>query len=438
MKASERLRTREVVLATGVLPALTELARAVGRVTARWPDVVVVPEMASRDALAREMMQRVTSWNWDGVPTQRVTSAAFAAFDEERRGNASLDPLRSFYLREIGSSDQGAFLLAMFRVYMDSFAPSASHTLALAAALRTRLPSLGPTAGAMLERLPELLTPDRAPAAVAGLMAVAEDPYLALKEAGFPAPHVPGLPHYAHLAFLDRIGPRLDQSGEQERLLRWLKPSKAPALQAGASEAVAALLTPWREKTPPEAVQSRLTGAIVSSYGDPRVVRGGIWAGFPPVLKAVLLRWLTKADMRLFCDVITATQNDHQWPPRRDYWLQLFEDRRIEEAWVAFGSSAQEYATRHFSGSTVINLNRRFAKQPDRGGSTSLLIMRIGNKIVVDGCHSYKTHIFDADQESAPKLYQWTYYCDQIMRQSRLSKAHNHIPNWQLWVEQHI
>jgi hypothetical protein len=67
-----------------------------------------------------------------------------------------------------------------------------------------------------------------------------------------------------------------------------------------------------------------------------------------------------------------------------------------------------------------------------------LLIMRIGNKIVIDGCHSYKTHIFNAQQESAPKLYQWTYHCDEIMRQSRLSKAHRPIPNWQLWVEQHI
>jgi len=438
MRASERLRGRALILGVGVLPALNELTQAVGRVTTRWPDVVVVPEMASRDRLAREMLERVTEWNWAGVSTQRVTAAAFAAFDQERRDKALLEPLRSFYLREIGNSDQEPFLAAMFRVYLDSFVPGASHTLGLAAVLRTRNSDLGPAAGVMLHRLPNLLAPEHAAAELAALMANAEDPYTALKEAGFSAPHVPGLPHYAHLAFVGRIAPRLNDSGEQERLFRWLKPGQAPPLQAGASEAVAALLAPWRERTPPETMQSRLTEAIVASYGDPRVVRGGIWAGFSEPLKAVLLRWLTKADMRLFCDVITATQNDHQWPPRRNYWLRLFEDRRIDEAWVAFGSSAQEYARSHFSGSTSINLNRRFAKQPDRGGSTSLLIMRIGNKIVIDGCHSYKTHIFNAQQESAPKLYQWTYHCDEIMRQSRLSKAHRPIPNWQLWVEQHI
>jgi hypothetical protein len=64
--------------------------------------------------------------------------------------------------------------------------------------------------------------------------------------------------------------------------------------------------------------------------------------------------------------------------------------------------------------------------------------MRIGNKIVVDGCHSYKTHIFRVNDSTAPKLYQTIYHCDDVMRRSALSKAHNHIPNWQLWIEQHI
>ncbi len=35
-----------------------------------------------------------------------------------------------------------------------------------------------------------------------------------------------------------------------------------------------------------------------------------------------------------------------------------------------------------------------FRSKTDRGAEHSLLVMRIGNKIVVDGCHSYKTHIF--------------------------------------------
>ena len=85
----------------------------------------------------------------------------------------------------------------------------------------------------MLQKLPDLLQPDRAPAEVAAVMSKADDPYAAMKAAGFPAPHVPGLPQYVHLAFVKQIAPQLDQASAQDRLLRWLKPDQAPALQVG-------------------------------------------------------------------------------------------------------------------------------------------------------------------------------------------------------------
>ncbi|SHL33390.1 EH_Signature domain-containing protein [Roseovarius marisflavi] len=110
----------------------------------------------------------------------------------------------------------------------------------------------------------------------------------------------------------------------------------------------------------------------------------------------------------------------------------------IDEAWVAFGASARQYAQRHLVGSDNNHTNRRFGRQLDRGGSTSLLVMRIGNKIVVDGCHSYKTHIFRQNDPKAPKLYQRTYYCDDIMRSSWSSKSHSSIPSWKIWVMQNV
>jgi hypothetical protein len=142
--------------------------------------------------------------------------------------------------------------------------------------------------------------------------------------------------------------------------------------------------------------------------------------------------------MKFFCDMVTATQNSHMWPPRRDFWLQLYDDKMIDEAWVAFGSEARRYAENNLLRGGQTDVKRRFARQLDRGGSTSLLIMRIGNKIVVDGCHSYKTHIFQIDDENAPKLYQPQYHCDNIMRTSSNSKPHNSIRNWSQWVQQHV
>ena len=269
-------------------------------------------------------------------------------------------------------------------------------------------------------------------------MVSSSEPYSDLKRLGFPSPHAPGLLYFAHLAFLEAIKGRLDRSDEQARLLQWLRPENTQALQQGAAQAIAALLFPWRQVSPSESVQSHLTELIVGAYGDPRLIHGGVWAAFPQDLKSVLLRWLTREDMRFFCDVITETQSSHHWPPRRNFWLRLFEERRIDEAWVAFGGTAREHAKRYYKGTAAFDVDKRFAKQLDRGGSTSLLIMRIGNRIVIDGCHSYKTHIFRVNDPAAPKLYQSAYHCNDIMRQSNASKPHHPISNWQLWVEQNI
>jgi hypothetical protein len=201
---------------------------------------------------------------------------------------------------------------------------------------------------------------------------------------------------------------------------------------------VESILRPWKSTTPDDEIRHEISERIVKAYNDPRLHHGGIWADFDADLKGVLLRWLTKQDMTFFCDMVSATQNSHMWPPRRDFWLDLYEDGRIDEAWVAFGSEAQRYAQRHLVGSAGNQLGKRFGKQLDRGGSTSLLIMRMGGRIVVDGCHSYKTHIFNREDPSAPELYKQIYYCDDIMRRSRNSKSHSSIPSWQNWVLRHV
>lgn len=126
------------------------------------------------------------------------------------------------------------------------------------------------------------------------------------------------------------------------------------------------------------------------------------------------------------------------WPPRRDFWLKLHDQGRISEAWVAFGRESRDYARTHLVREGATNIATRFAAQLDRGGSTSLLIMRIGGKIVVDGCHSYKTHVFDASDPKAPKLYLSKYYCDSIRHVSRLSQSHLSIASWQTWVLRQI
>jgi len=420
------------------LPSLREVEKAIGRVLHQWPDAVAAPADNDRERLALQFLHRVTTWDWDGVPVSRLLQAAVAVFDDRRADREDLAPLRKFLIAEVEKSSISSFISGMFWVYIGSFVPDALHTEQLAISLSTRVGAFGERTDALLNRFPDLLIPRRAPRALTKVMDTAADPYLAVHEAGIHSPHAPGLMSTVHLAFINQIAGRLNKDEEQERLFLWLAPKTREALQVGAERAIAALLLPWTTQTISSDRQSRLSEWIVANYGDPRTQRGGIWAGFDPRLKDVLLGWLTKEDMNFFCDVVSATQDSHMWPPRRKFWMRLHERGYIDQAWVAFGSDAKAYAKANLMRDGAIKVNSRFGSQKDRNGSTSLLIMRIGRKIVVDGCHSYKTHVFDIDDPKAPRLYQSTYYCDDIMRASRASQSHLSIPAWESWVHRHI
>ncbi|UWQ85017.1 EH signature domain-containing protein [Leisingera caerulea] len=420
------------------LPPLDQIKRCVDNILTRWPDAIHSPMDRDREKLAQDMLYRVSNWNWEDITTQRVISAAVAVFDEVRRMKPDLASVREFYLSEIATREPGAFLDGMVGIYIDSFTPGTDHTLYLAKALEKRSGDLGARHRKLLAALPELFQPDAVPLALGQIMRNADNAYLLLKSIGLTSPHTYGLAKAAQKFFIESLAPDLDQKETRQKLFNWLTPENGPVLQAGAGPAVEALLSVWRDRTPPDDLRDELSEAIIAAWNDPRLHTGGIWSGFDPSLRAVLLRWLTHQDMKFFCDMVTATQDSHMWPPRRDFWLKLYQDKMIDEAWVAFGSEARRYAQQNLMRGGTTDMNRRFGRQLDRNGSTSLLIMRIGNKVVVDGCHSYKTHIFRMDDPKAPKLYERQYYCDDIMRASRNSKPHNSIYNWSQWVLQHV
>jgi hypothetical protein len=236
---------------------------------------------------------------------------------------------------------------------------------------------------------------------------------------------------HVHLAFLQSLRPRLSKLDGVEHLFRWLAPGPQMVRTSGAREAVESVMDAWGA-APPEDERREICRLVVTSYNDPRLSSGGIWGGMRPELRDRFLRWLTGEDMKFFCDVVTATQDSHMWKPRRDYWLRRFREKRIDEAWVAFSDRAADHARRHLRAGNA----NRFGRENGRP-NTSLLIMRIGRQIVVDGCHSYKTHLFSIDDPKAPKLYQKSYDCERIRRTSKASFSH-HFPAWINWIERYV
>jgi hypothetical protein len=193
---------------------------------------------------------------------------------------------------------------------------------------------------------------------------------------------------------------------------------------------------------PPQALADLITGRLTELYGDPRRFMGAPWGGMDRALLDAYRSWLTGANLRLFLDVITLAEERftraderHMWEPRRKFWIRLFEQGRIREAWPAFSEEASAIA-RDLLDRRHLRLDH--GRQIGRSNNTSILIMRVAGAraewIVVEGSHSYKVQIFDAKAAGVPKLYQPHYDCDIIRRQPKRAAIVHRPDTWQFKV----
>ncbi|TAU90990.1 hypothetical protein ELI41_21815 [Rhizobium leguminosarum] len=418
------------------LPSLNPLRSGAERIMTRWPDVVANPPEKDREKLVTMVREKLERDDWEDTKLSLITSAGRALFDEDRRDRPDLAGVRDFYFRETRASTRAGFLSGIFSIYMDSFDAEAEHTWQLAGALSAVKGRLGARWRIMLDAIPEMLAPDAVADAIARQMVFMDDLWTSLQALGIRSPHAPGLMNAVHLAYVKQMEPHLDKRAEMERLIEWLKPVGREAKTTGAGEALSALLGHWVIRTPSADDLRYLTENIIGIYGDPRVQRGGVWSAVPEPRLAVILRWLTGENIRFFLDVVSAVEDSHMWEPRRKFWLGLHTRGRVDAAWVAFSDSAQKEAMRRSSAGRA---TLAFGKQTAGYGraNTSLLVLKVGRKIIVEGSHSYKVHIFDESNQKSPALYQRSYDCEQI-RLIPGAKSKSHNGDWQSWVLEQI
>jgi hypothetical protein len=422
---------------------LRYLTAAADRVRERWPDVQVAKTEQESEALAQKLRERVEGDDWGGTRLSFVVAAASAVFDPERRDRPDLDRTRDFIYAEIAASTSDTLLSGLLRAYLDSYVPNRAHTTALVTALIVAIPQMSPSVRLLLDAVPELLDPKIGPDRLAARMSKMSDPYTELLRLGVRNPHGGGFMDLAHLALTSRVRSHLSDQTLIDWYISWLRPpAKDEARTTGAEASIEALIHPWLKIAPDDKLRSYLVETLIELYGDPRIKSGGVWGGIEARYMAIVHRWLTREDMRFFTGVVDATQKDAMWPPRRDFWLKLYDEGKIDAAWAALSSRAFEYARQHLMRQDAKNAYTRVGYQQARQ-NTSLLIMKIGNKIMVDGCHSYRTHVFDIGDPMAPTLFEEGYNCDQIMRASDhrasgASKPHNSIPSWSRWVRDMI
>jgi hypothetical protein len=441
--------TRLIHFIPPAVPELRCIETAVQKVHERWPDVAVSVNSREREALAVRLRDRVANDDWEGARISFVLAAASAVFDPERRDRADLAQARGFLIEELRASRSETFLSGMLSVHLESYVVNGAHTRMIASALDVVRGRMSPSVQGLLKEVPELLDAADGPRRLASRMVRMTDPFLKLSRAGLRNPHGPGFMERAHEVLSALVAPELTGQARIDWYIDWIRPPGRDARTIGAEQAIEALTSPWINETPSDLLRSHLVEALIEMYGDPRIRSGGVWAGIDRAHMEVIHRWLTREDMRFFTGVVDAAQKNAMWPPRRDFWLQLFDEGKIDAAWVAFSSQAFSYARQNLMREDARNADSRFGYQAARPSSnTSLLIMRIGDKIMVDGCHSYRTHVFHKDDPMAPKLFQEGYDCDEIMRASdkrrdTASRGHGSptngsIETWKRWVRDMI
>ena len=154
--------------------------------------------------------------------------------------------------------------------------------------------------------------------------------------------------------------------------------------------------------------------------------------------KSVMRRWLTKASLEQFLDVVDRTAQSHMWAARRKFWFAYYENKFMVEAWVAFAADGARLArelAKERDNPAIKNfgtLNRSAGVVKEH----AVLIMKIGDLVVADWSHNGKCHIWLPEDENAPKLYKRSYDRDELICGSSWDKKH--LGAWQLEVHAYI
>lgn len=412
---------------TLALPDFRALTRTLDRVIERYDQPPSTPLSGAKDYLEK-FLEKLTSGNWRRTPLSFVTQAASFAFAQESRDVARYEQVRTFLIDEIRASTRESFLSAMVHVYVGSFEPGAAHTRQLARALQEAREQVGLRWRNLLDSVPDVFDAGKVVPHLASLMQQMEDPWHGLRALGLRQPHAPGLMDYVHLEFVKAAQRALTNLPAVQRMVNWLKPPGQSPRRVGAAVAIDALLSPWRERPPPAEVSTLLTDRLTEFYGHPKAGRDAVWNEVDPGLERIFMRWLMHADFRFLFRILREVEPSHMFPDREAFWRVELEAGRVDELWVAFKPEGYRVALeRHPAGH-----NREWLRFGMQAGENdkSLLLMRIGNKIVVDGTHNFKVHIFDASSSQAPRLYQSEYDVRDIRRRVNMD-SFAHLGDWQ-------
>jgi hypothetical protein len=170
----------------------------------------------------------------------------------------------------------------------------------------------------------------------------------------------------------------------------------------------AALFQPWRGVEPPPDHKRLLIETAVAFAGDPRV-REARWRPVPKESADVVMRWLTKASVEQFFEIVSETMTDRpdMWIQRRRFWTAYLKANLIDAAWVVFGADGArraDHAARRLS-DQGLSMFGRLASGGNRTSEHAALIMKIGDLTVAEWSHNGSWNIWRPGDKGHPPLF---------------------------------
>lgn len=186
---------------------------------------------------------------------------------------------------------------------------------------------------------------------------------------------------------------------------------------------VQACLLPWERTEPTDAHKAQLVDCLERfGGGDPRS-QPTAWRDVEENARAaydVLLRWLTRASVMQFLDIVDRSLRDvssrTMWAYRRAFWTSYLlaeQGPRIQRAWVAFGDDGARLAlqTSRASGDKTFEA---FGYQADKSSQHAALLVEIGDLLIVDWSHSAKYNVWRRRDANRPELFKENYEYGQL------------------------
>lgn len=280
-----------------------------------------------------------------------------------------------------------------------------------------------------------LFEADRAPAALAAFILGATTPIpTRLAEAGISGSRRFGgmeAAAFKHALRRLRTGLEAQAAGTMvllDRVLDWAVAEGRLAFPQLLRELAETLLLPWQALTPTEALQERILAFLLHHLKDPRI-EPGKWQGVSDDALRVIRRWLTRAALEQFLQVVDKVAEAGHWRFRRAFWLAYYEKRAIEEAWVVFAPTAEAIAgwgLRELAGYGRLN-------SPRLSNHCVLLMRLVGDVVVAEISHVGKCRLWLAGNREAPPFYRKVYQRQDIERAPDFEVTHQGSPQlaWQ-------